>query len=335
MVDAVFPLSGTLISGASAFSWLSTALLTPQANVYVCSAFLRSETLSLLAKSIPLETTVHILARWRLGDLLVGASDLSAYQIAKARGWHFYLRLDFHGKVYAVPNLGILVGSANATTPGMATGRTPNMEVCTVAPASVENLHFVQDLFYDATLVTPGLFSDIEAVVENAESLENDQKACPSEWPKMLLDQFHALGPVGGLLVSECFHANLNDYIGQDPAQPQLVAHDLECIGFTAAHSLEALDIVTVRLRFVRTRMARWLCEKLAENGGELYFGALTAKLHSALLDDPSPRRFEIKKMVQNLLSWIVVLELAEFLVDQPNHSQRIRLKKYVSEALV
>ena len=57
----------------------------------------------------------------------------------------------------------------------------------------------------------------------------------------------------------------------------------------------------------------------------EMYFGAATAALHNALLNEPKPYRKEVKQLLSNLLTWIDELEVSELLVDRPNHSQRVR----------
>ena len=57
-----------------------------------------------------------------------------------------------------------------------------------------------------------------------------------------------------------------------------------------------------------------------------LYFGALTEKLHNALVEDPKPYRREVKELLSNLLSWVEELEMEEIVIDRPNYSQRIRI---------
>lgn len=57
-----------------------------------------------------------------------------------------------------------------------------------------------------------------------------------------------------------------------------------------------------------------------------MYFGALSAALHDAVITDPKPYRKDIKFMLANLLSIIEKLEMDEISIDRPNYSQRVRL---------
>ena len=64
----------------------------------------------------------------------------------------------------------------------------------------------------------------------------------------------------------------------------------------------------------------------MKENDGCLYFGALTEKLHNAIVSDPKPYRRDVKVMLANLLTMVEALGLEEVIIDRPNYSQRIRL---------
>ena len=70
----------------------------------------------------------------------------------------------------------------------------------------------------------------------------------------------------------------------------------------------------------------RSLMRTLRNNGGFMYFGALSAALHDAVITDPKPYRKDIKFMLANLLSIIEKLEMDEISIDRPNYSQRVRL---------
>jgi hypothetical protein len=132
---SLHPFSGRLVDGPYAAKWLIEALLKSDQPVDLCSAFLRSEALvSLLPKNRNF-VGGRILARWQLGDLQAGASDLYSYVVAKKLGFKFFIRQDFHGKVFSVPKIGTIVGSANATLAGFGLKEDGNAEVCTLVPS--------------------------------------------------------------------------------------------------------------------------------------------------------------------------------------------------------
>lgn len=60
-----------------------------------------------------------------------------------------------------------------------------------------------------------------------------------------------------------------------------------------------------------------------------MYFGAVTEKLHNALVSDPKPYRRDVKIMLSNLLELIDELQMEEIKIDRPNYSQRIMLETY------
>lgn len=79
---------------------------------------------------------------------------------------------------------------------------------------------------------------------------------------------------------------------------------------------------------FRKSKAFRWLKNVLkAQENQEIYFGQLTALLHNNLVEDPKPYRKDVKLLLQNLLAWTDVLAKDVIEIDQPNHSQRIRLK--------
>ena len=104
-----FPFSGQLIDGKAAAKWLLAKVEGAAEGVSLCSAFLRSEALRTLYPSAAANHRSRILTRWRLGDLLNGASDLDAYPLAKQLGFTFYIRQDFHGKVFSIPGGALLL----------------------------------------------------------------------------------------------------------------------------------------------------------------------------------------------------------------------------------
>ena len=71
-----------------------------------------------------------------------------------------------------------------------------------------------------------------------------------------------------------------------------------------------------------------WLLNVLKENNGCLFFGAISEKLHNALVTDPKPYRKDVKQLLANMLNLIELLQMDDIVVDRPNYSQRVRLKE-------
>ena len=59
-----------------------------------------------------------------------------------------------------------------------------------------------------------------------------------------------------------------------------------------------------------------------------MYHGTVRERLHNSVLDDPTPRRVNIAKLVKNLFSWIKELgpENTGISVERPKHSEKLIL---------
>jgi hypothetical protein len=321
-VSVSYPLQGQLISGPELDAWLREGLAACRERVWLCSAYIRTAAFERLWSSRPLEEQLNasVLVRWQVQDLLSGASDLNLFCFCRSRGIELFLKLDFHGKVYAVPPAGIGVGSTNATASGLGFAGRPNAEMNTLVMCTDVNLRTVQSQFYGATRVTEQLYRRMELELAALQK----SKLFDPQWSSDISSLLEPLEPPTSLLVDECF---ITDGLwwakGVDAREASGAEHDLQLLGLAGGARIDGVLQSALR----RTKCVRWLISLLQRApAGELYFGALTAALHSALLDDPGPRRSEVKTLLQNLLSWIQIARLPELSVDRPNHSQRVRL---------
>ncbi len=71
----------------------------------------------------------------------------------------------------------------------------------------------------------------------------------------------------------------------------------------------------------------KWLKgQLLKEESKSLRFGAISSRLHDALLNDPKPYRKEVKDFQVNLFNWLKYLELPDFKFSKYNVSESISL---------
>jgi hypothetical protein len=259
----------------------------------------------------------RVLVRWQLGDLQRGASDLDSYLTAKELGFNFFIRQDFHGKVFSVPNIGAVVGSANATLSGFGMKESANSEVCTLVPTLESNSIFINNLFDGAIEVDDYLFQEISKVIKSIHPDSEEYIA----WPADLFSKLQTTQPVSSFFSSECLvsipeiNENSKCYVKDEKDQKLLGLLDV-----SASRS-------TIASVFKRLKEHRWLIEILTRAEGELYFGSVASALHDALLDDPTAYRKDVKILLQTLLSWYQLFPELGVVVDRPNHSQRIRLR--------
>lgn len=311
----VSQLSGKLIEGPIASKWVMSELRNVVNAISICSAYLRSEALEIIYEGDKLVQNSRILTRWRLQDLLSGASDLKAFKVARSLGFSFHIRQDFHGKVFSVPSKGILVGSANATLSGLALRENPNTEICTLVPFSNENHALIDQIYKGSVEVSDALYLEIENHVAQVK----DGRSENTEWPESLLNKLRMPEFSGRLLISECLHSRPT--VSEDGKIIDLDDHDRELLGLLP----QTVNIVSLERAFKSTRVYRWIMKQLEAHNDELYFGKLTEFLHNTLLDDPKVYRREVKQLLSNLLHWCELCTTVGVAIDRPNHSQRIR----------
>ena len=96
--------------------------------------------------------------------------------------------------------------------------------------------------------------------------------------------------------------------------------HDFELLGL----NLDDINEESLKRAFKRLRLYRWIRTILEEDS--LSFGGVTARLHSAILDDPKPYRIDIKTYNRTLFQWAEFMD-DDFEVSRPNYSQVLSLK--------
>jgi hypothetical protein len=316
----MYPFSGKLINGYQSYQWLQEAIPQMSGQAFFCSAFLKANVLQELHRLAPVGAKVKVLSRWQLGDLIVGASDLSVYELCKEFSWDFYIKLNFHGKVFWVPESGILVGSANATSSGLGLRPNSNSEVGTVVTQSTDNINIVNGLFNDSVLVTDILFTNLKNIVD-----ANEKQREKLSWPRSVLNEIEVTDySLEKFFFSECLQTSGYDIFSGTNLRDESVIADLSLLGLLCGNLTKSSVIET----FIAGKLFKWIYAVVKKNGGTLSFGGVTAALHDAFLEDPAPYRKDVKKLVQNLYSWIKLSgsDSTGIEVNQPNHSEVLRI---------
>ncbi len=307
---------------------VEAGLRSAHGRVIIVSAYLTSPAVSWLRDRIPAGISVDLIVRWKLQDLLSGGSDLGSWSIASHAGWSFRALQDLHAKIWLADSERLFIGSANATARGLGLECAGNIEYGVEVPPTAADIHTVLNLVASSVRITPALFSEIEEVVNSADALHGSEAM---GWPDVLALRLDPRVVPERLWTSECFQTD-GAWVclesASDPSLQSAIACDLSLL-VLRGHKLVYSDIGSSKLResLRQTKLYRWLVNELKlQPAAELYFGALTARLHDSLADDPKPYRQTIKHLVVNLLSWIELIRPPEIIIDRPNHSQRIRL---------
>lgn len=158
---------GTFLSMTSDIGGKIARLLSKaRERILIISAFVRGDALSRILSDANPNVQVGIFARWRLSDLMSGASDLSAFDIARKRGAEFRIHSALHAKAFIADN-SALVGSANVTMSAFGESDNPNAEILVPSPAgasSVESL--IEFMLAQGTVVTEDYVARLRDVIQ-------------------------------------------------------------------------------------------------------------------------------------------------------------------------
>ena len=128
---------------------------------------MRSAALERLLCQVSRTVDVTIVTRWRLADLVAGASDLGVFEVATARAAKLYIRQDLHAKFFAADDM-CLVGSANVTSAALGWRELPNLELLVpVRRAVAEVVEFEGELRRGAVRASPALRDCLARLLED------------------------------------------------------------------------------------------------------------------------------------------------------------------------
>jgi len=312
------------ILGTDAYRFaLGSALSSARESVSLASAFISIPGIEWVLEHLsPSISSLKVLARWNCADLVSGASDLEVYTILRDRGARFYVLLDLHAKITLVDDLALLLGSANITNYGLRLVPGGNREIGVCLIPTTEDIRVIDTLFDEAVEVNPDLYEDFRLHVERLKKLTPVQTR--PEWPTELTVKL--VKSPERLWVTELLWCDSPNKLITFRSHNLTIEHDLTLLGIEIGMTKQFSEI-EVREKFLKSRAWQWLISRLIEaDAHELYFGQLTALLHEALLDDPKPYRRDVKTLVVNLVTWTSEVGQSLVSIDQPKHSQRLRL---------
>lgn len=284
-------------------------------SIQIISAFCKTNTVkSLIDDNIQRNlTSKKLLVRFRLSDILAGACDIDLYEYCKTNGWELYIRFDLHAKTYVFDKKRCIVGSSNLTNSGLGIGKEGNAEFSACADIETSDLEKINFLFDHSLKVDDELFDIMKAEFEKAkQSLIPDMNITTKRWSTEIYEKS---APCLDVLFSYSF-----------PQTNQPVLDDPNSLDFMDCSFPASMQ--TIKDCFLSSNCYLWLKKALSENNNCLYFGALTEILHNTMFSDPKPYRKEVKEYLANLLSWVNFLKIEEIIIDRPNYSQRIALRR-------
>lgn len=280
-------------------------LSTAKKSVQIISAYCKLDALKQLHSLINSEVkSKKLMIRFRMDDILKHSTDFEILDFCNHNGWDVYLRFDLHAKTYIVDKKRGIVGSANLTSRGLGLGKTINLEMGSLVAIESQDVAKIDRMYKDAVIVNKELYENLK------NQISDYKKNCSEKMPQWLKE------------VTDLFHPQIDILFSHEfPKRKEVSATAEFLLDLSSDFSKEQLK---ESFRWCNSYL--WLLKTLKDNQGCLYFGALTEKLHNALVTDPRPYRKEVKELLANLLAWIEELEMEEVIIDRPRYSQRVRL---------
>jgi len=290
---------------------IERALGTAQKTLIIFSAFVKSQAFEwLVPQIIDKHLKVKIMARWDINDLLSGVSDLSIYERCKELNWEFRVNTALHSKLYLIDSSIGYLGSNNLTGAGLGLNTNNNIEFSTEIRPNMGDLQKIDKYLNSSTLMNDELYDEIKQFVEDNKTTKERIK-----WPDSIMDKLKTNTDylwVDNFPLSNPLQDNFSEEFHRDEKIFANIALD---------------DKEALKDAFMSSHVTQWIMKHLNEQEEKvLFFGSLSALIHNSLLNDPKPYRKEIKDLIANFFAWVQYLDLKELIVEQPNHSQCLKL---------
>jgi hypothetical protein len=298
----------TILQNKEYIEALEQSLLSSKDEVLIVSAYLRSEVLNWAAKKIPEHVLVNVVTRWMPQDLVFGASDLEAFEVARKQRWGFYLDQDLHAKSVLIDSDKLFLGSANFTSRGTHLFGDGNNELGILVRATNDEADKIKQYIANSYKLTMPMYIEMKA---NIDTLDKSKEEKPIKWSGDIESCISRM--VESLWVDECFHCSPDEFFSGRISDN--IKHDRQMLR-TDKPSFESIK---------QTKIMKWLESVVHESNKEyLTFGYITKRLHDAIITDPKPYRKDVKIFVSNIFSWVVKYKLLE--VEKFNHTAAIHV---------
>lgn len=294
-------MSQQIIHSKEIFPFIKTELSKTSKQIIIVSAYIKITALKEIDSYLNSDIEKILLVRFRKSDIIMKSTDIELYDYCKENRWKMYFNFDLHSKIYVFDKITYLIGSANTTLSGLGLKANSNIESGVIGECTPLNYNKILEVFDTAHLMTD------DFIIEFKKQIEDVSTQIFEEWFLHEL-KIPKKNTLKNLWIRD-FPTSLSPL--------QLSEHDLTLLRISTDTSLS-----NIQDKFRKLKCYEWLLLTIKD---EIYFGELTVKLHNALIDDPKPYRKEVKEILTNLLSWISILKMNDFIIDCPNYSQRIR----------
>lgn len=290
-------------------------------SLYIYCPYIKLESIKAILKDALNVKAAFV--RWEPRDIILGSSDLEIYPYLRDRGISLYRNKRLHLKAYVDDYKKCFLTSANisARALNLPAFSNYNYEIATV----VENLDIEDRLYFniiesDSVLITDNIYNQLK------EQLPEKRKEFPNE------DEFtfHIEAPDKHFLISslpmtysvETLYRIYEDKEYINELELNCALHDLAIYKIPLGLDRDAFRAKLMESFFNHPFIKEFL--DYVDSNEEIYFGMAKEWIHRNCADVPTPRKWEITENIQILYRWVVKLSGGAYLVDRPNHSERL-----------
>lgn len=249
-----------------------------------------------------------LLLRGRKQDFIKGSSDIEVIQIALLSGWKVYINKREHAKLYCFDDKKALIGSANLTQSGISDGSRGNIELVAEIKIERDDVKKINNILENSTLIAENELNEMQLYLNSSSETEKEEIE-NSMW------SFEKEKKVESLFPEEL----LQDY-----------SYPLSTINASILNVDSKASLSQVQTAFKMTNEYIWLVEKLKKSeDNSMSFGEISYYLHNSLISNDRIYRADVKKYVQNLITWLEKISNLNITINESNHST---ILKYVPE---
>lgn len=312
--------TGSLISSNKIseryFSFVSNS------SIDIFCPFIKRDALDKILQNSP--RISRIISRWEPEELIKGVSDIEVYETCKDNNIDFYINNRIHLKATIKDKRFVFHSSANITNKGLNLNDAipHNYELSTILNInSANDLVLFEQIVQDSIFVTDDIYEQMKKYLDNIDYEVNEKDPYPifERRKKFYISQLPMSHDIDILFK---IYSDQSTY--QSDLEKSCAIHDLSIYSIKTGLNFHEFKSSLASVFFSHPFIQELQNEVQIE--GFLYFGRVKEWLQTNCEDVPVPRRRELTSVTQILYHWFEILGEGRYVIDRPNHSQRIKI---------
>ena len=153
------------------FNLLNSEVQKAKNEIFIAAPYVKIGIVKKLEFPEELAANTTFVCRWRLEDVLAGATDIGVYPLLRDQGIRVLLHPNLHAKYYRSDNR-ILMGSANLTSNGLMNDETSSLEALTILLQNSSTVKFESKLIQESVELDDEMYSEYLEILNSHSDLE-------------------------------------------------------------------------------------------------------------------------------------------------------------------